>query len=380
MIKVAHLLNTFEVGGTELNAVRLMERLDKTAFDVRALCFSDIGPLGARVRAAGVPVVSLGVAGLVSLKTAHALRRLRAYLRHERIDIVHSHDIYTNMLAVPVARLARTPVVLASRRWWSETNHPLHPSLNRFAYRFADRVLANASGVAGLLREVEGLPAQKVMTITNFVDDNAFVAPADEVRQDLMRRLGIQPGERVLGMVANLRRVKGHRELIRAFASAVAGRPRVRLVLVGEGDERGPIEELARSLGIEGQVSLPGQFPHSPSPHWCFDISVLSSFEEGFPNSVVEAMAAGRPVVSTNVGGVPDAVIEGTTGYMVRPNDPAAMATAISKLLDDPAAALAMGTAASQVARERFHASRVVSGLEGQYRSLLHASTRNSTR
>jgi glycosyltransferase involved in cell wall biosynthesis len=168
-------------------------------------------------------------------------------------------------------------------------------------------------------------------------------------------------------MIANLNPVKDHATLLRAAARVLAVSPNIRFVLVGDGRERQALEEQAAAAGIADRVLFPGRLAHEPGMPGMFDVSVLSSREEGFPNFVVESMAAGRAVVATEVGGVPDAVVNGSTGLLVRPGDDKAMADALLRILADAALREQLGAAASRYAREHYHASVVLRALESLY-------------
>ena len=141
-------------------------------------------------------------------------------------------------------------------------------------------------------------------------------------------------------------------------------------MLIGEGPSRSDLEALAQQLGIADRVHLVGAIMDASRHHIAFDVSVLSSVSEGFPNTLVEAMAVGRPVVATRVGGVPDAVVEGETGYLVAAGDVLAFADRLAALLADPMRRARMGAAAAQIARRQFHEAAVMPRLEAVYRRL----------
>ena len=141
-------------------------------------------------------------------------------------------------------------------------------------------------------------------------------------------------------------------------------------MLVGDGSERVALESLAGELGIGEAVTFAGTRPHRPNPHHLFDLSVLSSISEGFPNSVVEAMAAARPIVATRVGGTPDAIADGVTGVLVPPRDPAALAAGISRMLERPEEAAQMGAAAREAARTSYSQAAVMARLLSLYEEL----------
>lgn len=369
-IRVAFCLDSFDPGGTELNAVRTIEQIDRTRFDVSFIVLSDRGPLAQRVRDAGVPIHAFSLGGFFTLQGLRAGRALVAHLRKERIDILHAHDIYSNIFAVPCGRIAGVPLVIASRRWWHAANRRVYLALNRATYRLAHRVLANAESVGHLVVS-EGVREDHVVVIPNFVEDHAFERPGEATLASWRTELGVHPDDEVVGIVANLHAIKDHATLLRAFPAVLAARPRARLVVVGDGVEREPLERLATTLGIRERVIFAGRRPQRPTMHWLFDVSVLCSLGEGFPNSVVEAMAAARPLVVTAVGGVPDVVVEGETGFQVAPSSPDQLARRIVELLRAPSLRARLGEAGAQRARAEYHAPRVIQRLESLYESYL---------
>lgn len=371
-IRLAYCLDSFDPGGTELNAVRTIEQIDRTRFDVSFIVLSDRGPLAQRVRDAGVPIHAFSLGGFFTLQGLRAGRALVAHLRKERVDILHAHDIYSNIFAVPCGRIAGVPLVIASRRWWHAANRRIYLALNRVTYRLAHRVLANSESVGRLVVD-EGVREDRVVVIPNFVEDYAFERPTETMLASWRTELGVHPDDEVVGIVANLHAIKDHATLLRAFPAVLVERPRARLVVVGDGVEREPLERLATSLGIRERVTFAGRRPQRPTMHWLFDVSVLCSLGEGFPNSVVEAMAAARPLVVTSVGGVPDVVVAGETGFMVAPSAPDQLARRIVDLLRDPPLRERMGRASALRAREAFYAPRVIRRLESFYEAYLES-------
>lgn len=369
VIRVVFCIDNLQVGGTELNAVRTAERLDRDRFELSVVCLGEGGPLEERYARAGIPVLRFPLRSLQSPSTAAQALRLVRWLRAQRVRIFHAHDIYSNIFGVPCARLAGVSGVIASRRWWAGRRDARLRSADRVAHRLAHVSLVNASPLADLLRE-EGVPPAQIEVVPNFLDDEAFDPPPTDFLAGARMELALPEGVPVIGIVANLRPVKDHETLLRAVAALSPRWPNVHLVLVGEGECRSPLEALARELGILERVRFAGRRPSQPSFHHLFDISVLSSISEGMPNAVLEAMAAGRPVVATNVGGTCDAVVDGVTGYLVPPRDPERMAAALETLLADRDRARAMGEAGARRARESFRTENAVSTLEKVYTRL----------
>ena len=369
-VRIVHVLDNLNIGGTELNAVRTAERTDRDRFDIRFLCIQPEGPLRARLDAAGIPVGSISIDSLLS---ASALRRgleIRDMVRRERIHVVHAHDPYANVLAAPFVRLANRGAVIASHRWWRAVHAPRVRFANRVAYRFAHRVLANSPAIGDLVVREEGVSRDRVVVIPNFVEDEAFTPLPEDRRASLRQRVGLTPHDVAIGVMANLYPVKNHAMLLRAAARLKDAWPSVRFVIVGEGREREALEQQRHDLQLEDLVLLPGRLTNEPGFAGILDIAVLTSREEGFPNWIVEAMAAGRPVVATNVGGVPDALLDGVTGVLVPVDDDELLAQSIDRLLRDGDLRNRMGVEARSRARSLYHADTIMRSLESLYTEL----------
>jgi len=376
-IRVVHVLDNLNTGGTELNAVRTAERLDRDRFEVRFLCLQAHGPLRARLDAAGIPVGEIPITSLMSTSAVHAGREIAKLVREARIDVVHAHDPYANAIAAPAVRLAGTGAVIASHRWWRDVHRPRVRFANRLAYRFAHRVLANSPAVGELVVREEGVSRERLVVIPNFVDEDAFAPLSEPRRVALRQQMGLSDNVFAVGVVANLYPVKNHQMLLRAVARLKdAAWQDVRFVLVGEGKEREPLAKLAQDLGIAHRVVMPGRIAHEPGLPGVFDITVLTSREEGFPNWVVESMAAARAVVATNVGGVPDAVLHGETGTLVAPDDDEALATALDHLFRNDELRARMGSAGTRRARAQYHVSNIMRSIESLYIELANRHVR----
>lgn len=363
-LRVAFCIDGMGVGGTEMNAVRTAERLDPARFELLVVALDGDGPLRARYAAAGIPVESFPIGRLVGLRTLRQGLRLRRFLASQHVDVVHCHDMYSNAFVAPWARAAGAALVTSRR--WGPFERRSHAAANHLAYRLSDCVLANSPGVAALVR-AEGIPAERVSVVPNFVDAAAFDPPAAGERAAARASLGVPAGAVVVGVVANLTPIKDHATFVRAVARLAPRRPELHAMLVGGGPLRAPLEALAGQLGVSDRVHFAGARPHLPNLHHLFDLSALTSTSEGFPNSVVEAMAAGRAVVATRVGGVADAVAEGETGLLVAPGDDGALADALDALIADAPRREAMGARARERAERHYSADVAIGALERLY-------------
>ncbi|MDB4913521.1 MAG: putative Glycosyl transferase group 1 [Gemmatimonadetes bacterium] len=370
-VPVVFVLDNMRLGGTELNAVRTAALLDRSRFDLRVACMSGEGPLSERYRAMGIPVETFPLESLYGTSMLTNGYRFARYLREQQIQIVHAHDMYSNIFMTPWTQLARTRVVIASRRWWFSLPSKKLQYGNLAAFRLADVVLANSPQVARSVTEAEGIPAARIRVISNFVDDRAFERLSDERRREIRQAWGIPAGRVVIGCVARLVSVKDHGTLVRAFGRVSAAVPNVHLVLVGDGDCRQSLEALATELRVSDSVTFAGELRSGENHHRAFDISVLCSLSEGFPNSLVEAMAAEVPIVATEVGGNVDAVTHGLNGLLVPSQRPVELADALLTLVKDDDERVSMGRAGRIRASERYRAAEAVASLEHMYEQLL---------
>jgi glycosyltransferase involved in cell wall biosynthesis len=375
-VKLVFVIDNMRLGGTELNAVRTAERLDRSRFDLRVVTLACDGPLTERYRAIDVPIVKMPLRSLHGSSMITSGWQFVRYLRRERVQIVHAHDMYSNVYAAPWARLAGVPVVITSRRWWhSLPNRKLRMG-NRIAFHMSGAVLANSSQVARSVQEREGVAPERIWTVNNFVDESAFVPLSEEERASVRASWGVRDaGEIVIGCVARLAPVKDHPTLLRAFALLHASNPAVRLVLIGGGTEGSRLAGLAAELGISEIVTFVGELCDGGNHHRAFDVSVLCSLSEGFPNTLIEAMAAGVPIAATAVGGNVDAVTHGETGLLVAPRRPLELAHALEELARDAQLRASLGAAGRRRASERYRGAAALASLEAMYSTLLSRRT-----
>jgi glycosyltransferase involved in cell wall biosynthesis len=374
-IRVAYCIDSLDIGGTELNAVRTLEALDLRRFQVTVFHLHATGPLRARYEALGLRLLHLPIGPLYSPRTAAQGLRFLRLLRREGIEVVHTHDIYTNIFAAPWARLAGCRVI-ASRRWLDATPRAGLVPLNRWSYRCAHRVVANSALGVRLLIDKERVPAARVLELPNFLEERAFNHVPLEVRSARRRSWGVPQGAFVIGTVARLAPVKNHAVMLRALQ--LLGED-VHLVLIGEGPSRRALEELAKQLHVDRRVHFMGQLVETENLHQFFDVSVLCSRSEGFPNAVIEALAAGCPVVATPVGGVPEVIIERQTGLLVPVDQPDALAASVQELRRDAALRKRLSEAGPVRARGKYHQTAVIARLEALYQDLARGASDSGT-
>ncbi len=369
--RIASCINSMSVsGGSELNAVRTAEQLAQRGHQVVAVTLtSDTGGMAVRYRAAGIPVHGFPVRSLIGVGAFQQLRRAAKFFRDMDIDIIHAHDCYSNFLMVLAARLAGVPV-LASKRWIHQT-FPQHRYTDWLAFHLADGVLANSDEVRRTVERAERISTNRITVVPNFLDDDLFGAHA--ARSEWRSRFGLPDDALVFCIVAQLRPEKNHGLLLEAFALIAREFPTARLLIVGDGPERERIEQAVDRLHLRGVVHMAGYLPRAGLAFSAADVAVLPSQHEGFPNSVIEAMATGTPVIASAVGGIRDALTSGETGLLIPPNDVSALETAMRTLALDPSLRRNLGVRAQVVADSRYRASSVIPRLEQLYTNILGA-------
>lgn len=311
----------------------------------------------------GMDLVPLAPSHEVDLAAAWRLSRV---LKQMRPAVVHVHDpgaLSMAALALSIAAPQPRPWLVAAHR--IEAHLP-HNSFSRWKHAEADAFIANAQALADRL-VADGIPRFKVFVVHEGVDVEriARLAPAD-----VHGMFYLPHGAPIVGNVAALTPAKGHQHLIDAAALTVRDVPDVRFVIVGEGPQRAALERHIKDKHLERHVFLAGFRPDAVELTRAFDVFAVSALHEGMCPALVEAMAAAKPAVATAVGGIPEVMVDGETGYLVPPRHPQEMADRLIFLLKHPAARQRMGEAAVARARQRFTVERMVAGTVAVYEGL----------
>ena len=344
---------------------------DSDDYDVHVTSLSTGGVLRPLIEQLGVPIIDLPLTSFYDSNMVRQTRQFVSFLKKNRIDIVHSHDFYSNIFGMTGAALAGVRGRIASKRETTGTRSLAQRTVERNAFKLAHAVVANANAVKEQLLE-EGVRKEKIAVIYNGIDVSRFPQNGDVGAA--LRRLDLESlrGRPTITMVANFEyRVKDHPMLLRAAKHVIGEVPDARFVIAGEGPLRGETQRLAPELELEESCLFIGRCANVPDLLTASDICVLSSQAEGFSNSILEYMAAGRAVVATNVGGASEAVVEGETGHLVKSGDHQAMAERIIELLRDPARRVRMGLNGRRVVEERFSCESRLLNTSALYQRML---------
>lgn len=372
-IRVVLFVSSFHIGGTERQAIATAKGLDRRRFDVRMACFHREGPL--QFELTDVPCEKFTLRSLYRPGTLAEMLRFARWLRRHRVDVLHAMNFYPNVFAVPAARLAGVPVVLASIRDQGDLWTPLQRRAQGLTCRLAHRVVGNAEAVRRRLVG-EGVDPSRIVVIPNGVRCDGR-APHRAV---LQQEFGVAPGVPVVGVVARLTPVKGVDHFIEAAALVAPKFPAARFVVVGGAQNADPaygrrLKRRASDLGLDGRIVFTGFRTDVQALLRGMTISVMPSLSEGLSNVILESMAAGLPVVATRTGGNPELVADGITGFLVPPADAGALAASIERLLARPRMASQFGEQARRRAVERFSLEAMVESTGSLYRELLEART-----
>jgi glycosyltransferase involved in cell wall biosynthesis len=341
VIRVFFVIGRLNVGGAEAELLRLANGLDRSRFLPYVVTLEDPGPRASELR--GIELISLGRRRKWSVGTYRELRRL---LRQYRPDIVQSFLFTENMFTRWIGEGAVVSGLQGSLSDDFETGPSLKLLLERSTFGRPRAVVSNSEFYRSLYGRL-GLDASRIVVIPSGVEFRE--GKGDRIRAEF----GIRPGEILITSVARLVERKGHEDLIRAGAG-------YRLLFVGDGPFR-------RRLEGRGAI-LAGWRTDIPDILAASDIVALASrFGEGCPNSLLEAMAQGRPVVATRAGGTPEVVIDGQTGLLVRPWDGEGLRSALGALAADPGLRQRLGRAGQERARSEFGVERLVRSYEALY-------------
>ena len=367
-VRLLEFLTFFYIGGTERQVVNLVGGLNRSRFDLHLGCMERRGPFLDEVESHQVPIAEYPTNSLYNLTSWKQRLKLARYLRNTRIDIVHSYGFYANTFAVPAAWAARTPVVIAAIRDTGEMLTRAQRLAQKQICRLADCLLVNADAVRRWLME-QGYAAEKIHVIRNGI---VPPRPADRDAATRVRRsLGLAADVPLIGVLSRLNKMKGIEYFLEA-AAAMGRRARPpRFLIIGDGGHRKELEQYAARLGLGERVFFTGFRTDVSDVLSALDISVLPSLSEGLSNSLLESMAAGLPVIATNVGGNPEAVEDGVTGIIVPPGDAGALARGMALLLDNAELAAGLGEAARRRVAQRFSIEQMVRETEALYLRLL---------
>lgn len=366
-LRILQLITRLPVGGAERLIVDIVRGLDPKRFEPLVCCIQDKGALAPEVEAAGIPLFCLDRMRSKRFDV-RAVQDLTRLLRQERVSLVQSHLYHANLYGRLAGWRAKVPVIATVHN--SYTRPKLHRRLiNRLLARTSARVIAVSEDVQRDLMRYDGVPFSKIVTINNGVDVRRIDTSLN--RQQARERLGIEPGVLAVGCVARLEEQKGHRYLLQAVP--LLREFSLRVFFVGEGRLRGRLEEQAAKLGIADSVAFLGTRHDIAEILKAMDLFVAPSLWEGLSVALLEAMAAGLPVIASDVGGVSQVLGIDQYGVRVPPSNAQALADAITTLGRDAQRRMSLGARGQQHVRENFSLEAMMRELTAVYQEAVRA-------
>jgi glycosyltransferase involved in cell wall biosynthesis len=368
-IKVLHLITSLEVGGAQHGMLLGLPRFDNNHYEHVVCSIMDRMQMVQQFRNAGIEVRTLGLSRKTDISVA---LRLRSLLKDLRPDVLHTYLLHANVLGRIIGRLTGVPAIIGSertigqaRRWGRIATKLTNP--------LTDAVEVNSKiGGKAIVSDL-GVPSEKVELVRSGLDLAAFSASTK--RAKLRSELGLNDTHHLVTFIGRLRPVKGVEYGIKSFAAASEQHQNLRMALAGEGEQLGYLEDLAGQLGISENVTFLGVRNDLPDLLAATDSVLMPSLNEGFPRTAIEAMAAGKPVIATRVGGTPEAIIDGETGILVPAKDVEAMAEALNTLVADGELQTRLGAAGRTRAEQNYSLANYVSRLDGLYQQLSGITT-----
>lgn len=362
-VHVLLMIRSLGHGGSERQLANTALGLDRSRFQPHVA--SVLGGFQAdAMRRAGIPILHLPLTSYFNAGAIRAATMIRSYIRENRIRLVHTFDHTLSLIGVPVARTCPGVIVLSSQRFHMELvpEKYLRPLL--ITHRLAHGVVANCEALKVHLSGKFGYPEERIPVCYNGIDTDRFFAAARS------RVPGMEDASLVVGTVCVQRHEKNIGHLLEAFARVLPMRPGMKLLIVGSGPEHDGLVARATALGIAGSSTFLPSTPDAASAMHAIDIFVHPSLSEGLPNGVMEAMACGCAVVASRVGGCPELIDEGRTGFLFQPGDLDDLTRALSIAIMCDEGRPAMTVAAAERMKD-FSLARAASRMQEIYESYL---------
>jgi glycosyltransferase involved in cell wall biosynthesis len=370
-VRVAFIVGQLSLGGAEQQLYYLLSGLDRARFIPLVIT---LGPACHEYWKG--PIEELRIPVLhVSRRCGRVLRVLRiaAILRARAIQMIHSWDLHTNPYSALAARMSGVRVRIGSMRL-NYDGIPGGKLMQWAGYRGLDVLITNSATAARQVKELQ-LTTANVCLVCNGVPSAEPVSAVDRVQLKL--ELGFSDSDILIGSIGRMDANKNHVMLLRCFALLSKQWERLRLIIIGEGPLKPQLVAMAKRLDIASKVSFPGAIPRAARYLPALDVCCLTSYTEGMPNLIMEASAAGVPVLSTRCGDTPELIMDGISGYLVSPDDDLSMANHLSSLLTSAEQRRCMGEAARERMRRDFGIQSMVTQMTRVYEESLAAKGLN---
>lgn len=363
-IKLLYLISRLDIGGMERQLLTLVSNLDREKFDIDIVYFQGDGHLKSEFESLGCRVKKFNVTGPWDISI---YPKLYSHIKRKEYDIIHTHSLKADLWGAIVGSLTRTPLIISTVHNNEERllGNPFVRFLEkRVIGRVDNTIVIVSDGVGRFLMEKAGISKDKMKRVYYGMDASDVEIDKDK---DIRQEFGIDGDAPLVGCIGRLTEQKGHIYLIQAAKNIVENFSEVKFLIVGKGELERSLKKLVRDSGLDSNFIFTGFREDVYSIIDKLDLVALPSLWEGFGLVLLEAMAMGKPVVATNVGGIPEIIQDGETGILIPPRNPDALADAIIKLLKDKGLTQRMGEAGRRRVKENFQAARMTKEIEHIY-------------
>lgn len=364
-MRIAHISKVTGVAGSEGHLLRLLPKLVEKGVTVCMIVLEDprhpVEDFCNKLHSSGIEVHRISIYHHLDIGV---IGRIKRVLHEFKANIVHTHLIHADLYGL----LSGTSKAISSRHNDDKfRGNPVFKLINQVVMRRADRIITISSALARFVECIEGLPAEKIVTIRYGLE-----APTAPINHQIKHELGYSDDEQIIGFFGRLIEQKGVDVLLDAFASVHLSHPKARLLIVGDGKDRTALEVQAARLGLDEIVHFTGWVNEAQRLMEACNVITVPSRWEGFGLVTLEAMAYAKPLIVSNTSALPEIVVDNVTGLLIPPDDAPALAAAISRLLFDPALAIQMGQAGYQRLVTDFSVDQMVCATLDLYRELIN--------
>ena len=371
MINIVFIIDRMwgSTGGTEGQLLKLLEQLDKHKYKPFLICLYNTDWL--KQQSLPYPIIILNLKRLLSLKFVISIIKFYKINKIYKFDIVQTFFRDANIFVTVAAKFAGCPVIISSRRnigyWFRKFDIPLL----KFLRRWTSVYLANSNTAKEQTVMVEKVPSEKIKVIYNALDLEKFkdINPALRTKQRQLWK--IEDNEILIGSIANLRKVKNIDAIITAATKLCQNFSNLKFVVIGEGEEREHLQKLIKMNSLTEKFLLPGRYENIIPCLAAFDIAVLVSSSESFSNVLIEYMAAGLPIVASNVGGNSEAIVDNESGLLYRLANPDELVKSVTRIINDRELTDKLKTNARKRAWENYRKEEIIQQYEDYYSALV---------
>lgn len=364
---ILQIIATLDIGGAERQLVELVKRLDKNKYNVTVCCITRGGPMEENLKKLGIEYHLLHKRFKFDFTVIFKLTRL---IRQKKIDLVHTWNFTANAWGRLCAWVAGVPIIIASEHGTFSPVLKRQILVDKLLSKCTDKIITVSNNFKECIERIEKIPHEKIIAIHNGIDINEFGTSVNNA--NLKNELKIDKECPVVGIVARLDPLKDHESFLRAAEYIIKKMPEVRFLIVGDGELRGKLESLAKEVGLSKKVIFTGFRRDITNILSIINVFVLCSISEALGIAVLEAMASSKPVVATNVGGIPEVVKDEETGILVPPGNPEALAESITRLLKNKEEARRIGLAGRRRVEKYFDIKLKVKKVEEIYDKLIN--------